>query len=98
MIGPYRKEESAMAKAQVSKIEKMITVEAAIKNPRLLRGLKKECFTCDPYNPCCKPRLGCPECGGAGTSPVEFVGIISELKKSRHELQKRTAAYFDEEE
>lgn len=87
-----------MAKTAASKIEKMITVEAALKNPRLLRGLQKECFSCDPYNPVCVPRLGCPECKGSGFSPMEFVGIVGETKKSRHELQKRTAAYFDEDD
>jgi len=82
---------------KAAKVEKMITLEEAIKNPRLLRGLKKECFTCDPYNPVRKERANCPECKGTGFSPADVIGIVADLKKGRKDLNARTAAYYDED-
>ncbi len=76
------------------KLNRRISLEEAMANPRLLRGLKKECFTCDPYNPVAGPREGCPTCGGTGLQDFEAVAIVNDLKKNRRKAE----TYYDEDE
>ena len=80
-----------------SKLNRTITVDEALANPRILKALVKECFSCDPYNPTHVERANCPECKGSGVTPFEFVGIVNEMRKDRRAKEKRTESYYDED-
>jgi hypothetical protein len=83
---------------KASKIEKRITVQEALANPKILKGLTKECFACDPYNPTHVERSKCRDCKGTGFTSMEFAGIVRDAKGAQRARDTHTANYFDEDE
>jgi hypothetical protein len=87
---------TATARKITKTLDRRITVEEALANPKILKGLSKECFSCDPYNPTRVERAKCPDCKGSGYTPVEFVGIVNDAKQNRKAKDAHTAQAFDE--
>jgi hypothetical protein len=59
-----------------------------------IERLTVSCYRCDPDNPLCIPREKCPDCKGTGQAPVQFAGIMKEIRESKAELE-RTGSSTD---
>ena len=59
-----------------------------------IETLTVSCYRCDPDNPLCIPREKCPDCKGTGEAPVQFAGIMREIRESKAELE-RTGSSTD---
>jgi hypothetical protein len=60
-----------------------ITVAEIESNPSCLKGMTKECYTCDLDNPRAIPRETCKVCGGSGREGLAASEIVEELREAR---------------